>query len=58
MNGDTNDATDGEEDESDDDNDGGVSPEIVAKFIVRSKLQETASIETPGEETFLGCADP
>ena len=35
MNGDTEDATDAEEDERDQDNDGGVPPEIVTELVVR-----------------------
>ena len=39
VDGDTNDATDGEEDEGDNDNNGAVSSEIVTKFIVRGQLE-------------------
>ena len=39
VDGDTNDATDCEEDEGDNDNNGAVSSEIVAKFIMRGQLE-------------------
>ena len=58
MNGDTEDAADAEEDESDQDDDGGVPPQIVTELVVRCKLDQSSSKESPGEEAFLGRRHP
>ena len=58
MDGDPQDATDGEEEEGDDDEDGDVPPHVVLQFVVCGQLEEATTEEAPGEETFLGGADP
>ena len=58
VDGHTEDAAHGEEDEGDEDDDGGVAPEIVAELVVSSQLEEAATEERPGEETLLGSAHP
>ena len=58
MDGHPQDAADGEEEEGDDDEDGDVPPHVVLQFVVGGQLEEATTEETPGEETFLGGADP
>ena len=58
MDGDAQDAADGEEEEGDDDEDGDVPPHVVLQFVVSSQLEQGTTEETPGEEAFLGGADP
>ena len=58
VDGDTEDAADGEEDEGDEDDDGGVAPEVVAELVVCRQLEEAAAEKCPGEETLLGRAHP
>ena len=58
MDGDPQDAADGEEEEGDDDEDGDVPPHVVLQFVVSSQLEQGTTEEAPGEEAFLGGADP
>ena len=58
MDGDPQDAADGEEEEGDDDDDGDVPPHVVLQFVMSRQLEEGTTEETPGEEAFLGGADP
>ena len=58
VDGDTEDAADGEEDEGDEDDDGGVAPEVVAELVVGRQLQEAAAEERPGEETLFSRTNP
>ena len=58
MDGDAQDAADGEEEEGDDDEDGDVPPHVVLQLVVGRQLQQRTTEEAPGEEAFLGGADP
>ena len=58
MNGDAEHSTDGDGYQSDQDDDGGVSPEIVPELIVRRQLEQGTTKEAPCEEAFLGSAHP
>ena len=58
VDGHTEDAADGEEDEGDEDDDGGVAPEVVAELVVGRQLQEAATEERPGEETLFSRTNP
>ena len=58
MDGDPEDAADGEEEEGDDDDDGDVPPHVVLQLVVGRQLQQGTPEETPGEEAFLGGTDP
>ena len=58
MDGHTEHTTDGEEEKGDDDEDGGVPPHVVLQSIVGGQLEKGPAEEAPGEEAFLGGADP
>ena len=58
MDGDTKDAAHDEEDEGDEDDDGGVTLEVMAKLVVGRQLQEAAAEERPGEEALFGSTNP
>ena len=58
VDGHTEDATDAEEDEGDEDDDGRVSPEVVTEFVMSGELKEAATEERPGKETLFGGAHP
>ena len=58
MDGDPQDAADGEEEEGDDDEDGDVPPHVVLQLVVSGQLEEGTTEETPCEEAFLGGTDP
>ena len=58
VDGDTEDATDAEEDKGDEDDDCWVSPEVVTELVMSGELKEAAAEERPGEETFFGGAHP
>ena len=58
VDGHTEDAADGEEDEGDQDDDGGVAPKVVAELVVGRQLKEAAAEERPCEEALFGSTDP
>ena len=58
MDGDPQDAADGEEEEGDDDDDGDVPPHVVLQFVVGRQLEQGTTEETPGKEALLGGTDP
>ena len=58
MDGHTEDAADGEEDEGDEDDDGGVAPKVVTELVVGRQLQEAAAEERPSEETLFSRTNP
>ena len=58
VDGDTDYAADGEEEEGDDDEDGDVPPHVVLQLVVSGQLEEGTTEETPCEEAFLGGTDP
>ena len=58
VDGHPEDAADGEEDDGDQDDDGGVAPEVVAELVVGRQLQEAAAEERPGEKTLFCRTNP
>ena len=58
MDGHPEDAADGEEDDGDQDDDGGVAPEVVAELVVGRQLQEAAAEERPREKTLFCRTNP
>ena len=58
VDGHTKDAAHDEEDEGDEDDDGGVTLEVVAELVVGRQLEEAAAEERPGEEALFGSTNP
>ena len=58
VDGHSEDATDAEEDEGDENDDGRVSPEVVTELVMSWELKEAAAEERPGEKTLFGGANP